>query len=491
MLLVATTGVPLWTAEPDRSIEALPSGKRWTVHVYRDLLPFWTSAAAVGEPEGAFPTFRYDDGAVVDPTRPLRDEYRRLGASHPWITNRLDRKYVRMLSRQTYLYGVGYHLTGDPRLLALAKAGVDEIFATAMESDGSFASWFERGQGQPGPEFRTSQDLSYALLGPSFYYYLTRDEDVLRRILKAKRYIFQAYGDPERPGRLRWINADFVDPPDEHRRSQQELVALLDQVNAYMLLLTPILPERTREEWRRDLIALAEKIRDDYYSEDLNVFWGRIDAPEHRQLGGHHVDFGHTIKSFWMLYLIGQHFDRQDLVEFARPRAIRVLEEAYLPEMKAWGEKKLQDGAIQHNRVWWIYAELDQMAATLMLDETLRDEMASYLAPTYDYWFSELVDHEHGEVWHMIDAQTGEREFPKVHLWKNGFHSFEHALVGYITGQAARGRPVELYYAFKNGPADTEIQPYYYRAEARQVQREEHVGQNRQARWRVVFNNVR
>jgi len=56
----------------------------------------------------------------------------------------MRREQVRMRSRQTYFYGVGFHLTGDPRLLALARDGVAWIRQHALDRDtGSAASWFE------------------------------------------------------------------------------------------------------------------------------------------------------------------------------------------------------------------------------------------------------------------------------------------------------------------------------------------------------------
>jgi hypothetical protein len=45
---------------------------------------------------------------------------------------------------------------------------------------------------------------------------------------------------------------------------------------------------------------------------------------------------------------------------------------------------------------------------------------------------------------------------PKQWQWKNAYHSFEHALVGYIVAQQLQGEPVTLYYAF---PADPPTAP--------------------------------
>ena len=87
-----------------------------------------------------------------------------------------------MMSRQTYFYGVAYHLTGDPALLALARDGWTTCGARARPGDGERRHLLEgRAAGRPPLLERTSQDLAYAQLGLAMYYYLTRDPEVLAR----------------------------------------------------------------------------------------------------------------------------------------------------------------------------------------------------------------------------------------------------------------------------------------------------------------------
>jgi len=49
---------------------------------------------------------------------------------------------------------------------------------------------------------------------------------------------------------------------------------------------------------------------------------------------------------------------------------------------------------------------------------------------------------------------------PKVHPWKSGYHSAEHALVAYLTGQALRGEPATLYYALAEPTIP--VRPYFF-----------------------------
>jgi mannose/cellobiose epimerase-like protein (N-acyl-D-glucosamine 2-epimerase family) len=71
-----------------------------------------------------------------------------------------------MQSRQTYFYGAAFHLTGDPRMLELAKAGAAWIRENAIDREnGGAATWRSGGTSDPVPALRTTQDLAYAQLG--------------------------------------------------------------------------------------------------------------------------------------------------------------------------------------------------------------------------------------------------------------------------------------------------------------------------------------
>jgi hypothetical protein len=118
-------------------------------------------------------------------------------------------------------------------------------------------------------------------------------------------------------------------------------------------------------------------------------------------------------------------------------------------------------GALDLDKTWWIYAELDQLAGTLALSDP---NFAQYLPRAYDYWFTHLVDKEFEEVWNNVDGRTHApvRQAPKLWEWKNADHSFEHALVGYVVGQQLNDQPITLYYAFSSVEVASSAQPYFY-----------------------------
>jgi mannose/cellobiose epimerase-like protein (N-acyl-D-glucosamine 2-epimerase family) len=439
----------------DDSLAQLPCGADWLRHVREDLMPFWSGPEALGQPVGNFPTFRCNDGSLPDLER-LPPEY---VTADPFIRKGLGREYTRMKSRQTFAYGVAFHLTGEPQYLDWARAGVEFLRRQAYEQDsGSAITYWE--QGEPGPPLlqRTSQDLAYAQVGLAFYYYLTRDEAVLADLVRLKEYLFSNYYIPEWD-LLAWTREanpeDPGDPPDTQRR---ELVAQLDQINAYLLLLTPLLPDALRPQWEEDLRRLVRSILTQFYSEEHQLFWGTLHHP--RALGTPHTDYGHTIKALWMTYLVARMLGDRDLEVFAAATGGAVLKRAYLPDAGAWSSRPRQDGSNDEEKEWWIFAELDQMAATLALRDP---EMLHYLGNTYRFWQMQFVDPVYHEVWTVLRGADHRPWLPKAHLWKNGYHSLEHALVGYITTKALRGEPATLHYAFPAATAASTIHPYFFR----------------------------
>lgn len=458
------------TSAPPRLSEGeLPSLERWRQHLTGDLMPYWTTPDALGTPVGNFPTFRCPDGAAYRPAAPCLDPAKLPG----WIASELPRDYTRMKSRQTFTYGVAYHVTGEERYLTYARAGVDWLIQHALEASGSAVTYWEDGRPGPAPDRRTSQDLAYAALGLGFYYYLTRDPAVLAHLVNLQRHVMEKYWDASLGGgMLRWVLADGDVPGDARR---QELVAQLDQINAYLLLVAPLIESPgIAAAWRQDLVKLGEVIAGRYFAAEHGLFWGALHEPE-RRLGGRHADFGHSIKAMWMLYLAGQAYEQPGLVAAARPHVAPLLARAAQPS-GCWGSEVRADGSVNPGSQWWIAAELDQAAATLALreprapDGRAASEYARYLARSYACWLERFVDPKGKELWPYVPANwtlaTFEGGGPaKAHHWKNGYHGAEHALVALITTAGLTGRRLPLYFAFVRPPDARRIQPYYFRAE--------------------------
>lgn len=245
--------------------EAQMAPREWLEHAEDELAGLWMRDELAGEPVGSFPTFVCADGAPWVASDPCPS----LANAPEWIRSELGRQYIRMVSRQVYTYGVIFHLTGNESALARARAGTRYIMEHAWDPEtGSVATFIADGKPHPATGQRTTQSLAYALVGPSFYYYLTRDAETLEYIRSVRRHIFEAYWSDQWK-MLRWTNADFGDDTADRK----ELVAQLDQINAYMLLMLPLLEgeERARWEWcELDQAAATMALSDPAYTRYLD-----------------------------------------------------------------------------------------------------------------------------------------------------------------------------------------------------------------------------
>jgi mannose/cellobiose epimerase-like protein (N-acyl-D-glucosamine 2-epimerase family) len=455
---------------PRLSASSLPPLERWHRHLSDELMPYWTTPDSLGTPVGNFPTFHCADGSAYRAASPCPEA----AATPKWIRDELPRDYTRMKSRQAFTYGVAYHVTGEERYLEHARAGVQWLRQNAYERSGSAITYWDADVPGPAVERRTSQDLAYAGLGLAFYYYLTRDPDILADLLRLEQYVMSKYWDPSLgpSGMLRWVLADGDTPGDSRR---QELVSQLDQINAYMLLLAPLLEDpATAASWRRDLLTLSHVIKDHYFAPEHGMFWGVLHDPAERRLAGRHTDFGHSMKSLWMLYLVGQTTSQPALVDFARPHIAPLLARAALPS-GCWASEARPDGTLSQGSAWWTSAELDQAAATLALrepalpDGRAPDPFVRHLPKSYACWFDRFVDPKGKEVWPFIPEAWKPDTYAsggplKAFHWKNGYHAAEHALVALITTAGLTAQRLPLYYAFVTPPAESRIQPYYFNA---------------------------
>ncbi|MET0593171.1 MAG: hypothetical protein ABW133_10755, partial [Polyangiaceae bacterium] len=286
------------------SVARLPDGQRWLTHLSSEIMPYFTVPGALGQPIGNFPTFRCNDGTPYDAAANACPELR---DSADWIRTEIGREYTRMKSRQTFLYGIAYHMTGDAKFFSYHQAGVKWLLEHAILDKGKAGAvtYFVGDTPDADPKARTSQDLSYAIIGLAMNYYLTRDPAILEVVENLHKYIYDNYFDPSL-GMIRWSLVD----------QEKELVSQLDQLNAYLMLLTPLLPGHLQKSWRHDIERTTQTMLANFYSKEHRFFWGAVTRPDQMVVGSFHTDFGHTIKAYWMTHLAGRLLGRGDWEQF-------------------------------------------------------------------------------------------------------------------------------------------------------------------------------
>jgi mannose/cellobiose epimerase-like protein (N-acyl-D-glucosamine 2-epimerase family) len=374
---------------------------------------------ALGEPMGNYPTHRARDGRLIEETR----------------------RWPRMMGRQIFTYAVAFMLTGEPKYLVQAKAGVDWLVAHAWDQE--YGGWYGilNEDGTPNQPYapKYAQDMAYAAQGLAAYFFTTRDPLAEEYLLKTYQVIRETMWDGENNRVWDGIDRTMAREVDQSRGGW-ELVAILDQINAYMMISQPYLSQaEDRAAWEDTLILMGQSLIDHFLKD--GYFWGQHAAPPR---GGRHVDFGHTLKSFWMLNRMAQEFDVPAFEATVQEYAPHWIDLAYDEEYGFWGSTMSSWDSARYGSSWWIYVECQQFASTLNLSND--GAYTAKLTNTSRGWLEHFVDKEYGEVFQGIDRQGNTGDPPvysnfKSSEWKNGFHSAEHALIMYLHGRMLEGSP--------------------------------------------------
>lgn len=410
----------------------------WLTHMEKDLVPFWITADALGTPVGNYPTVRDMKGRVTLDTKRL----------------------PRMMGRQIFTYSIYYMTTGRSEMLEYARAGVRWLIDHAW--DKTYGGWYAELDKDGNPDtggVKYAQDSAYAAMGLAAYYFVTRDKEAEEYLLKTEALMFNpaAYWD-ETNQRIRdGLSEDLTEEVDQEGGGW-ELVALLDQLNAYMVLVQPVLTKpEDRQRWADHMVLLAQSIKKTFWQAPL--FWGQ---EEKVGRGGRHVDFGHHFKTLWMLGLTDAQTGRSEFTDFVKTTIREQLPLAQDKTTGLWGYGTRNFQRIGWGSSWWIYAECDQVGAWMNIQE---GGFTPLLARSAEGWLKYFVDKTNGEVYPDIRADGSVNSYPetataKVWDWKNGFHAAEHALIMYIHGKVLEKQPVPLYFAQPSGTKEFAARSY-------------------------------
>ncbi len=395
----------------------------WVSHLTSDLLPFWSAPYATGTPQGSFAGNLCNDGTEPTSVCTGVSQFR---ADNPQQT-------LVGQSRQVFSYAVAFHMTGQQVYLDLAKAGSAYQFNTFYDTgSGLFHEVHDVTTGTTGGGF-DSQKQAYGLLGPSFLYYLTGDSALYDQIAP----IEQAITD-----QLRLSDTGAY----KHRPTQDgpanAIAKHLDHLNSYKTLLSAQAPLADREGLQQEALQTAYYLKEAFYDPATGSMRATLETPPTSPA----VDFGHSIKSFWFIDQIAQLAGDTALAAFSQNAAKALLKNAFEEDPGAWITSIGADGARNPDAHWWGFAELNQCAVSLAIeDPALRDMVAR----TQAYWLESFVDRDHKGIWGFVNIETEDPDepYPKHWEWKAGFHSYEHALINYLAAGAISDTPVALYFA--------------------------------------------
>ncbi len=106
-----------------------------------------------------------------------------------------------------------------------------------------------------------------------------------------------------------------------------------------------------------------------FYSEHYKFFWGVENTSTSMELGSDHTDFGHSVKTFWVILKVGELLGDPFYIDFARPKIDNIIHSAYIEEAGSWARWFDKNGNLDIDKEWWILAELDQACEILSIHD--------------------------------------------------------------------------------------------------------------------------
>lgn len=431
---------------PQAEVSPVLRADTWKTHYIEDIQPYWTHPAALGEPAGNFPSWRGMSGAVAGPST----------------------RRPRMIARQVYTYAMGYALTGNLELLGHAALGVRWLQTKAVDPRGGCHAQLDANGDPVGNAPKTAQDQAYCALGFAAWFFVTGDPAAEAQVLAIRDLLMEPgqFWDPVAGRILDGRTADMGAEVDLEDDGGWELVAQLDAVNAFMLLVQPALsdPER-RDQFLADLRALGEVMIREFYAD--GTFWGVHN--QKGQYGSRHADFGHGLKTYWMLLQIDKRLPDHPFKAFLEREMPAAIDRAFDRENGRWAKRPTGPNTVEYGSDWWVYAEADQAAATWNLRDHAR---TGALERSWAAWRRDYVDRTRAvrEVVPSIDRDGAwvwnwtDEDNAKCNQWKNGFHSTEHALVGYLLGSYLEDKPATLHFAPIPAPENFRAYAYIFQS---------------------------
>ena len=452
------------------------NGEEWKEHYINDILPYWADKSALGDPAGNFPTKRDMNGKPLGGVR-----------------------YTRMIARQVYAYLVGYNLTGDEKLLEYALCGIDWIRMKAKDPGKGYHAKLDAAGRPDMKHFKSAQDQAYVMLAFSSFYYITRHPSAKKELDENIGLMFEGpFWDADNKIIKDALTNDLSKSVD-FENPGHDIVTILDQANAYLMLFVNCLEGADRAAVLKDLKICGDILAERFFSG--GIFW---DTDINRKnYNARHLDAGHVLKTYWMLYEIARLWKSEYGVRLygniLDKYMMEVLTAAYSEKYSMWSKKFSGScmNIICKNPDWWMQCECNQLASRLLEKD---DRIPAILEKTTRFWLtSDFIDRTR-KIRGIRDGvgldgryiKNRDSMAVKAYDWKNGYHESEQAIILYLTLNSYNKKPSTLFFAVpRELVKNFNPVPYMFDGKAVSLKEEGAVLGGRFIKLKAVFEEIK
>lgn len=375
-----------------------------------DILPFWTSPEALGDPIGNFPTYRTQTGKPD--------------------VNQLH--YTRMQGRQIYIYFASYYLLKDKALLTCGLKGLSHLEYLENPLGGYYAVTTADGEWLEEPI--SIQDQCYSVFPYAMAFRVTCNHRYLDKLWAFVDFIDKG---PYCHVDGSYCDALFPDLVTEARfkTDSLNLVSVIDFLNAVLIPTILVTPESDVTADRlKILIKWCDLLVSEFY--DQGIFWNdKMNRTDWRAL---HVDLGHTSKAYGVLLKADNILIRCG----KKQRRYQEITDVYPTIAEAASDARVGwwtdfDGCAtrfaHHELSWWRHILIDQ---TVLLYSGCYDNLTEVLDCGVAAWLNLPFVDKKRKVRGIRELLTtdgfpvtdDDEAFSKANCWKNGYHEVEHVV---------------------------------------------------------------
>ena len=361
-------------------------------------------------------------------------------------------KHPAMIGRQIYGFTCAYLLSGDEKYLASAREGVEYQLENAWDKD--YGGWYDLldENGNPKETTKTVPNQLYTNVGLAEYYFVTKDEAVLKRINESINIQKVFASDTIRGGYYQALARDLtVSDSSKSKHSHYGY--------ASSLLLNMMLFTRDEETYRftEELMQLSINHMTD---PDYGWFNG-FPAPNYinwnpvpRKINNKDViSAGAQLTATLSLLRFYEITGKEIYREWGTRTGKQLMNSAYDSSRGIWFDnierKPPFAPADTTNVYWWLqsYGIFVQLHLYKLTGEEKYLESFKKMA---SFWSDHFIDREYGGAFLSVSPSGEVLTSGKASPWKASYHEMETALLNYLyLNLYVNHKPATLYFNIK------------------------------------------
>ena len=367
-------------------------------------------------------------------------------------------KHPAMTGRQIYGFACAYLLSGDEEYLESARKGVEYLLEYAWDKE--YGGWYDLLDidGNPKVTTKTGPNQLYTDVGLAEYYFVTKDENVLKRIKESINIRKKYARDSINGGYFQTLARDLT--VSDSSKSKHSHYGYTSSLLINMMLFTH---DTEIYRFAEELLQISvDRMTDPEYGW-FNGFPAPNDIkwnPSPRQINGNDViSAGAQMTACLALLRFYEITGKKDFGERGVSLGKELMQSAYDPERGIWFDNIERQPpfapADTSNVYWWLqsYGIFMQLHLYHLTGEVHYLESLNKMG---SFWSDHFIDREFGGAFQSVTPAGVVLNTLKASPWKASYHEMETALLNYLyLNLYVNNKPAALYFHINKAEANS------------------------------------